>query len=77
MSLSSLPILVVDDEKNMRVSLKDLLEGEGYEVRTVESAEAALELLGKERFFLGILDGQLGGMSGYELLSRIRQAGRK
>ncbi|MBL9166372.1 MAG: sigma-54-dependent Fis family transcriptional regulator [Verrucomicrobiales bacterium] len=74
MSLSSLPILVVDDEKNMRVSLKDLLEGEGYEVRTVESAEAALELLGKERFFLGILDGQLGGMSGYELLSRIRQA---
>ena len=55
MSLSSLPILVVDDEKNMRVSLKDLLEGEGYEVRTVESAESALELLGKERFFLGMI----------------------
>lgn len=73
MSSPSLPILVVDDEKNMRLSLKDLLEGEGYEVTTVESGEAALELLAKERFFLGILDGQLGGMSGYELLSRIRR----
>jgi DNA-binding NtrC family response regulator len=73
MSLPSLPILVVDDEKNMRVSLQDLLEGEGYEVRTVESGEAALELLQRERFFLGILDGQLGGMSGYELLGRIRR----
>ena len=73
MSIPSLPILVVDDEKNMRASLRDLLEGEGYEVRTVESGEAALELLPKERFFLGILDGQLGGMSGYELLGRIRR----
>ena len=73
MSAPSVPILVVDDEKNMRASLRDLLEGEGYEVRTIESAEAALELLSKERFFLSILDGQLGGMSGYELLGRIRR----
>ena len=73
MNVPNTPVLVVDDEKNMRASLRDLLEGEGYEVRTVESAELALELLGRERFFLGIFDGQLGGISGYELLARVRK----
>lgn len=73
MSAAKLPILIVDDEKNMRISLRDLLEGEGYEVSAVESAEFALELLSKERFFLGIFDGQLGGMSGYELLARVQR----
>ncbi|MBI3869359.1 MAG: sigma-54-dependent Fis family transcriptional regulator [Verrucomicrobia bacterium] len=73
MSALTTPILIVDDEKNMRASLRDLLEGEDYEVRTVESAELALEVLGKERFFLGIFDGQLGGMSGYELLAKVRK----
>ena len=73
MSALTTPILVVDDEKNMRASLRDLLEGEEYEVRTVESAELALELLSKEKFFLGIFDGQLGGISGYELLAKVRK----
>jgi DNA-binding NtrC family response regulator len=73
MSTPRLPVLIVDDEKNMRISLRDLLEGEGYEVRAVESAELALEVLSTERFFLGIFDGQLGGISGYELLARVRK----
>lgn len=73
MNAPSTPVLVVDDEKNMRASLRDLLEGEGYEVRTVESGELALELLSRERFFLGIFDGQLGGISGYELLAKVRK----
>src|SRR6185369_2081306 len=72
MSLSLPPVLVVDDEKNMRLSLKTVLEGERYPVRTVESAEEALALLPKEEFFMAITDARLGGMSGYELLSRIR-----
>ncbi|MBM3845925.1 MAG: sigma-54-dependent Fis family transcriptional regulator [Verrucomicrobia bacterium] len=73
MSIPAFPILIVDDEKNMRISLQDLLEGEGYKVKAVESAEGALELLNHQRFFLGIFDGQLGGISGYELLARVRQ----
>ncbi len=36
------PVLVVDDEKNMRLSLKSILAGEGYDMRLVESAEDAL-----------------------------------
>ena len=66
------PVLVVDDEKNMRLSLQTVLADEGYSVRAVESAEAALGLLAQEDFFMVITDARLGGMSGYEFLAKIR-----
>jgi two-component system, NtrC family, response regulator AtoC len=66
------PVLVVDDEKNMRLSLQTVLKDEGYTARSVESAEEALELLARGEFFMVITDARLGGMSGYELLGKIR-----
>jgi two-component system, NtrC family, response regulator PilR len=72
MSVRLPPVLVVDDEKNMRLSLKTVLTDERYLVRTVESAEEALELLAREDFFMVITDARLGGMSGYDFLSRSR-----
>ena len=66
------PVLVVDDEKNMRRSLQTMLADEGYEVRTVESAEEALSFLAGGEFLMVITDARLGGMTGYELLGRIR-----
>jgi DNA-binding NtrC family response regulator len=66
------PVLVVDDEKNMRLSLQMMLKDEGRGVRAVESAEQALELLGREEFFMVITDARLGGMSGYEFLAKVR-----
>jgi two-component system, NtrC family, response regulator AtoC len=72
MSVPLPAVLVVDDEKNMRLSLKTVLSDERYAVRAVDSAEQALNLLGQEEFFMAITDARLGGMSGYELLSRIR-----
>jgi DNA-binding NtrC family response regulator len=66
------PVLVVDDEKNMRLSLQTILGNEGYSVRAVESAEEGLELLGREDFFMVITDARLGGMTGYEFLPKIR-----
>jgi DNA-binding NtrC family response regulator len=69
MSLPLPAVLVVDDEKNMRLSLKSILTGEGYSVRPVESAEEAIDALEKEEFFMVITDARLGsGMSGYEFL---------
>jgi DNA-binding NtrC family response regulator len=73
MSTSLPSVLVVDDEKNMRRSLQTVLDDEGYAARTVESAEEGLELLGREEFFMVITDARLGGMSGYDFLTRIRQ----
>ncbi len=72
MSLHLPPVLVVDDEKNMRLSLQTMLRDEGYTTRLSESAENALELLATESFFMVITDARLGGMSGYELLGKIR-----
>jgi len=66
------PLLVVDDEKNMRLSLQTMLGDEGYQVLAVESAEAGLELLSKENVFMVITDARLGGISGYDFLHKIR-----
>ncbi len=72
MSVSLPPVLVVDDEKNMRLSLQTMLGDEGYATRAVESAEGALELLRTDVFFLVISDARLGGMSGYDFLAKVR-----
>jgi len=66
------PVLVVDDEKNMRRSLQTMLGDEGYAVHTAESAEEALGLLARENFLMVITDARLGGMSGYDFLGKIR-----
>jgi DNA-binding NtrC family response regulator len=71
MSVPLPPVLVVDDEKNMRLSLQTVLKDENYAARTVESAEEALNLLAQEEFFMVITDARLGGMTGYEFLAKI------
>ena len=71
MSVPLPPVLVVDDEKNMRLSLQTVLKDEDYAARAVESAEEALTLLAREEFFMVITDARLGGMSGYEFLPKI------
>src|SRR6266704_6574950 len=73
MSVKLPPLLVVDDEKNMRLTLEAVMAEEGYEIRTVDSAEAALRLLEQEEFFMIITDARLNGMSGYEFLGQLKQ----
>ena len=69
------PILVVDDEPNMRETVSELLVDEDYLVDVAESAEQALKMLASPGgvYFMMITDGRLGGMSGYELLQRARE----
>ena len=67
------PLLVVDDERNMRLSLETIMAEEGYETVAVESAEEALKLLEQSEFFMVISDARLHGMSGYEFLDRVRK----
>src|SRR5258707_10598400 len=66
------PVLILDDEKNMRLSLKKVLTDEGYSVRVLESAEEGLALLAREDVFMVITDARLGGMNGYEFLAKAR-----
>jgi len=66
-------VLVVDDEKNIRKTLGLVLEGEGYEVIGVGTAEEGLKQLETENVDLMILDIKLPGMSGLAMLQKIRQ----
>ena len=66
------PLLVVDDERNMRLSLEAVMADEGYQFRAAESAEEAMKLIEKEQFFMVITDARLNGMSGYEFLEKAR-----
>ncbi|HBQ11158.1 MAG TPA: Fis family transcriptional regulator [Myxococcales bacterium] len=65
-------VLVIDDEKNIRRTLRMVLEGEGYEVDEAESAEVGLERVGFGPDLV-ILDVRLPRMSGLEALTRIRE----
>ncbi|MBU1002748.1 MAG: sigma-54 dependent transcriptional regulator [Proteobacteria bacterium] len=65
-------ILVVDDEKDIRLSLRGILEDEGFEVDEAESGEAALAYLEDRLPDLLLLDIWLTGMDGLEVLTRIR-----
>ena len=67
------PILLIDDEKNMRLSLQSMLADEGYTVDAVESAEEGIKRLTADSFFMVITDANLDGMSGYDLLSQIKE----
>ena len=65
-------ILVVEDDERSRRLLRDVLAHHGYEVAAFGSAEAALEDVAAAAPALALLDIQLPGLSGYELLPRLR-----
>src|SRR5690348_16281944 len=70
-------ILVVDDEQNIRTSLKDLLEDEGFAVQTVESGEACLALFQSDAgdpIDAVLLDIWLPGIDGIEVLKSLKQS---
>jgi len=66
-------ILIVDDEVNIRQSLRGVLSDDNYNCTTVDSGEACLEALGKDSFEAVLLDIWLPGMDGLATLSRIQE----
>ncbi len=64
-------ILVVDDEKNQREILEMILSGEGYDVTTASSGEAAMKFVADRRFDLVLTDLKMTGMSGLDLLKEL------
>jgi DNA-binding NtrC family response regulator len=73
---TKLSILVVDDEANIRRSLRSTLEAEGFGVLDAESAEKALEILAAEPVDLALFDIRLPGMDGLTLLDKARELWR-
>jgi two-component system response regulator AtoC len=68
-------ILIVDDERNIRESLKKYCALEKIASEGAETGEEALGMLEKERFDAVVLDLRLPGMSGQAVLEQIEQRG--
>ncbi|MCY1073059.1 sigma-54 dependent transcriptional regulator [Archangium sp. miwbw1] len=64
-------VLVVDDERNIRTTLRMCLEGLGCEVREAATADAALAALAQSPADLAFVDLRLGTASGLDLLPRL------
>jgi DNA-binding NtrC family response regulator len=66
-------ILVIDDEETMRDSCQQALSRSGNRVEVAEEGVKGLEMLEKESFDLVILDLKMPGLSGMEVLKRIKE----
>src|SRR5882757_9559236 len=70
--MSGTPILVVDDAPINRKLIRLVLTHEGFEVRTADSAEDALQMLSDYRPELILADIQLPGMNGLDMTRKVK-----
>ncbi|MGH9940998.1 MAG: sigma-54-dependent transcriptional regulator [Pyrinomonadaceae bacterium] len=68
-------ILIVDDERGIRDTLRGVLEDEGFTVEAVGSGEEALRAVGRQTFGCVLLDVWLPGIDGLETLVHLNEAG--
>ena len=68
------PILIVDDEADVRITLLEALEGQGYAAEAVASGEQALARMAEQAFTVVVTDLHMpGGQTGLDLIATIRQ----
>ena len=68
-------ILVVDDERAIRNSLKEILSDEGYDVDTAEDGAIAMQMVEKEKYNIIFCDIKMPNMDGMEVLDRLNAMG--
>lgn len=79
-SLTAMPepryrILIVDDEPNMLHMLSAILTQDGFETRTAETGQQAIQMTGEEEFDFILSDVRMAGMDGIQLLEQLRSRG--
>lgn len=70
-------VLIVDDDEAVLTMLYKVIKSSGIEADTVSSGEAALEVLGDKSYDLILLDVNMHGMDGFEVVQNIRRRGLK
>ena len=70
-------ILVIDDEESVRLLIKRFLEKDGHSVETAASGDKAMEMMSRNYYPVVLTDLRMPGMSGMEVLERIRASDRK
>lgn len=68
-------ILIVEDNQDMRESLKKFLSEEGAKVTAVGNAEDGIDAVDEKEFDIAIIDINLPGKSGFSLIEYIREQG--
>lgn len=69
-------VLIIDDEKGIRTSLKFFLKGEGFDIQTAETGEEGLEKFERFKPNVVILDINLPGIDGLDVLCQIKKKDR-
>ncbi|MCK4788646.1 MAG: response regulator [Desulfobacteraceae bacterium] len=70
-------VLIVEDEKGIRVLLSDLLSSKGFEVSMARDGQESLDQLEDGRFDLVVTDIHMPRLDGIEMLKRMKKEGRK
>jgi CheY-like chemotaxis protein len=65
-------VLVIDDDRGVRVFVCDVLEGLGYEADDAEGGVQGLEVLERHRYDIVITDLQMPNMSGWDVVEAVR-----
>ena len=70
-------VLIVDDDEAVLTMLYKVIKSNGIEADTVSSGESALEALGRQNYDLILLDVNMHGMDGFQVVQQIRRRGLK
>ena len=68
-------ILIIDDERSIRNSLKEILDDEGYDVEVAENGQQGVEMVEKEKYDVIFCDIKMPVMDGVEALARLTAMG--
>ena len=71
----AMKILIIDDERAIRNSLKEILMDEGYEADTAEDGTQGVEMALKEKYSVIFCDIKMPNMDGIEVLDRLGAEG--
>lgn len=74
--MSNHTVLIVDDEKNIRLTLRESLKSMDLDVDAACNGEEALDMTGQKTYDLVLLDLKMPGMDGIEVLRRLRKLSR-
>ncbi len=68
-------ILIIDDERSIRNSLKEILDDEGYDVEVAENGQQGVEMVEKEKYDVIFCDIKMPVMDGVETLAKLTAMG--
>ena len=69
-------ILIADDDRNLRAVLKNELAESGFDVSDADNGKKAIDMLKKDEYDVLILDLNMPGLNGIDVLKKIKKPGK-